>query len=194
MVCWIAAGVRAIGLFVEHDDRAAACSTTRQDLSDTLIASARCFPQSSLTRCRCGGSHGHGQCYWSPWRNATPPLRLPRHVRARSIRAGVEHGLARSAEGRELYVNKSELTGQVAERAGVSGAEAGRVLDATLSAIEEALASGSDVNITGFGKFSVAERAARQGVNPATGEPMAIAASRAPRFSAGAKLKQAVKS
>lgn len=90
-------------------------------------------------------------------------------------------------------MNKSELTGRVAERAGVSGAEAGRVLDATLEAIEDALASGSDVNITGFGKFSVAERAARRGVNPATGEPMTIAASRAPRFSAGAKLKQAVK-
>ena len=69
-------------------------------------------------------------------------------------------------------MNKSELAGQVAERAGVSGAEAGRVLDATLEAIEEALASGSDVNITGFGKFSVADRAARQGVNPATGEPI----------------------
>jgi DNA-binding protein HU-beta len=96
-------------------------------------------------------------------------------------------------ERRELTVNKSELAGQVAERAGVSGAEAGRVLDATLEAIEEALASGAEVNITGFGKFSVADRAARQGVNPATGEPMAIAASRAPRFSAGAKLKQAVK-
>jgi DNA-binding protein HU-beta len=91
-------------------------------------------------------------------------------------------------------VNKTELAGQVAERAGVSGAEAGRVLDATLAAIEEALASGQEVTITGFGKFTVADRAARQGVNPATGEPMAIAASKAPRFSAGAKLKQAVKS
>jgi DNA-binding protein HU-beta len=99
-----------------------------------------------------------------------------------------------SVERRELTMNKSELTGQVAQRAGVTGAEAGRVLEATLAAIEEALASGSEVNITGFGKFSVAERAARRGVNPATGEPMAIAASRAARFSAGAKLKQAVKS
>jgi DNA-binding protein HU-beta len=98
-----------------------------------------------------------------------------------------------SADRRELTVNKSELTGRVAERAGVSGADAGRVLEATLEAIEDALASGSDVNITGFGKFSVAERAARRGVNPATGEPMTIAASKAPRFSAGAKLKQAVK-
>jgi len=90
-------------------------------------------------------------------------------------------------------MNKTELAGHIAERAGVSGAEAGRVLDATLEAIESALASGEEVSITGFGKFSVADRAARQGVNPATGEPIEIAASRAPRFSAGAKLKQAVK-
>jgi DNA-binding protein HU-beta len=90
-------------------------------------------------------------------------------------------------------MNKTELAGQIAERAGVSAAEAGRVLDATLQSIETALAAGDEVTITGFGKFSVAERAARQGVNPATGEPMAIAASRAPRFSAGARLKDAVK-
>ena len=90
-------------------------------------------------------------------------------------------------------MNKTQLAEQVAERAGVSGAEAGRVLEATLQTIEDALAAGQDVSITGFGKFSVADRAARQGVNPATGEPIAIAASRSPRFSAGAKLKQAVK-
>jgi DNA-binding protein HU-beta len=90
-------------------------------------------------------------------------------------------------------VNKTELAEQIAQRAGVSGAEAGRVLDATLQTIEAALASGDEVTITGFGKFTVADRAARQGVNPATGEPIAIAASKAPRFSAGAKLKQAVK-
>jgi DNA-binding protein HU-beta len=90
-------------------------------------------------------------------------------------------------------VNKTQLAEQVAERAGVSGAEAGRVLEATLQTIEDALAAGQEVTITGFGKFTVADRAARQGVNPATGEPIAIAASKSPRFSAGAKLKQAVK-
>ena len=90
-------------------------------------------------------------------------------------------------------MNKTELTEQIAERSGVSGAEAGRVLDATLQSIEAALAAGQEVTITGFGKFSVSDRAARQGVNPATGEPIAIAASRAPRFSAGARLKEAVK-
>jgi DNA-binding protein HU-beta len=90
-------------------------------------------------------------------------------------------------------VNKTQLAEQVAERAGVSGAEAGRVLEATLQTIEDALAAGQEVAITGFGKFSVADRAARQGVNPATGESIAIAASKSPRFSAGAKLKQAVR-
>jgi DNA-binding protein HU-beta len=90
-------------------------------------------------------------------------------------------------------VNKTELAEQIAERAGVSGAEAGRILDATLQTIEQELAAGREVTITGFGKFSVADRSAREGVNPATGERMAIAASKAPRFSAGAKLKQAVK-
>ena len=90
-------------------------------------------------------------------------------------------------------MNKTQLAEQVAERAGVSGAEAGRVLEATLQTIEDALAGGQEVAITGFGKFSVADRAARQGVNPATGESIAIAPSKSPRFSAGAKLKQAVR-
>jgi DNA-binding protein HU-beta len=101
--------------------------------------------------------------------------------------------LTTPSERQELTMNKTELAEQIAERAGLSGAEAGRVLDATLLTIEQELAAGGEVAITGFGKFSVADRAARQGVNPATGEPIAIAASRAARFSAGARLKQAVK-
>ena len=52
---------------------------------------------------------------------------------------------------------------------------------------------GGDINFTGFGKFSVADRGARQGVNPQTGEKIQIAASRVPRFSAGSGLKKAVK-
>ena len=91
-------------------------------------------------------------------------------------------------------MNKTQLAEQIAARAGVSGAEAGRVLDATLETIEEALASGTEVTITGFGKFSVSERAARQGVNPATGEPMKIAASKAPRFSYTLSLHDALPS
>jgi DNA-binding protein HU-beta len=90
-------------------------------------------------------------------------------------------------------VNKSELVEQIAQRSGLSKDQAGEALGATISAIEESLAAGEEIAITGFGKFSVAHRNARQGVNPSTGERIHIAASKAPRFSPGAKLKDAVK-
>lgn len=66
-------------------------------------------------------------------------------------------------------------------------------VDAVLDGIAEALAAGDEVNFTGFGKFSVAERGARQGVNPQTGEKIQIAATKVPRFSPGSALKKAVK-
>jgi DNA-binding protein HU-beta len=90
-------------------------------------------------------------------------------------------------------VNKSEFVEQVATRAGLGRKEATAAVDAALATIEEALTRGSEVAITGFGKFSVTERSARQGVNPATGEKIQIAASKAPKFTAGAALKSAVK-
>jgi DNA-binding protein HU-beta len=90
-------------------------------------------------------------------------------------------------------VNKSELVEQIAQRSGLSKDQAGEALGATIAAIEEGLAAGEEIAITGFGKFSVAHRSAREGVNPATGERIQIAATKAPRFSAGAKLKDAVK-
>jgi DNA-binding protein HU-beta len=93
-----------------------------------------------------------------------------------------------------MAVNKSELVEQIAQRAGLSKDQAGEALGATIAAIEEGLAAGEEIAITGFGKFSVAHRSARAGVNPATGERIQIAASKAPRFSPGAKLKEAVKS
>jgi DNA-binding protein HU-beta len=90
-------------------------------------------------------------------------------------------------------VNKSELVEQIAQRSGLSKDQAGEALGATIAAIEESLAAGEEISITGFGKFSVAHRNAREGVNPSTGERIQIAASKAPRFSPGAKLKDAVK-
>jgi DNA-binding protein HU-beta len=90
-------------------------------------------------------------------------------------------------------VNKNDLVEQIAERSGLSKGQASEALGATISAIEDGLAAGQEIAITGFGKFSVAHRDARQGTNPSTGQPMQIAASKAPRFSPGAKLKQAVK-
>jgi DNA-binding protein HU-beta len=90
-------------------------------------------------------------------------------------------------------LNKSELIEQVADRADIKRAEAERVVNALTDVVKETLQRGGEVAITGFGKFSVAERGARQGVNPQTGERIQIAASKAPKFSAGADFKKALK-
>ena len=89
-------------------------------------------------------------------------------------------------------MNKSELIAAVVERADTSKAEAGRILDAVLADIQKSLADGDEVAVTGFGKFSVSKRAARQGRNPRTGAAVQIPARKAPRFSAGVGLKAAV--
>jgi DNA-binding protein HU-beta len=94
---------------------------------------------------------------------------------------------------KEEQVTKSEFVDQVAERAGLSKKDAGDAVDAVLETIEDTLRRGSDVVFSGFGKFSVSNRSAREGRNPATGETIHIAASRVPKFSAGAGLKKAVK-
>jgi DNA-binding protein HU-beta len=95
--------------------------------------------------------------------------------------------------GKEGIVTKSEFVDQVADRAGLGKSEADKAVNAVLDTIEEVLTRGGEVSFTGFGKFSVADRGARQGVNPQTGEKIQIAASRVPRFSAGSALKKAVK-
>jgi DNA-binding protein HU-beta len=89
-------------------------------------------------------------------------------------------------------MNKAQLVEQIAEKSELSRREAEQAVDAALQTIEEQLARGSEITLTGFGKFHVADRGARQGRNPQTGEPIQIKASRVPRFSAGAKLKQVV--
>jgi DNA-binding protein HU-beta len=91
-------------------------------------------------------------------------------------------------------VTKQEFVDQVANQSGLGKKEAGDAVDAVLVVIQETLSRGGDISFTGFGKFSVADRGARQGVNPQTGERIQIAASRVPRFSAGSALKNAVKS
>jgi DNA-binding protein HU-beta len=91
-------------------------------------------------------------------------------------------------------VTKSEFVDQVADRAGLSKKDAGDAVDAVLVTIEDALKRGSDISFSGFGKFSVSQRSAREGRNPATGEKIQIAASKVPKFTAGAGLKKAVKS
>ena len=93
---------------------------------------------------------------------------------------------------KEDQVTKAEFIDQVADRAGLSKKDASEAVDAVLETIEGALKRGSDVVFSGFGKFSVSQRSAREGRNPATGEKIQIAASRVPKFTAGASLKKAV--
>lgn len=75
-------------------------------------------------------------------------------------------------------MNSSELADRVASEHGLDKGQAKRVVETTLTAITAAASAGDEVNLTGFGKFKVADRPARQGRNPATGEPMEIAASK----------------
>jgi DNA-binding protein HU-beta len=90
-------------------------------------------------------------------------------------------------------VTKGEFVDQVASETGLSKSDATKAVDAFIEVVTATLRRGGDVNFTGFGKFSVADRGARQGVNPQTGERIQIPASRVPRFSAGSSLKNAVK-
>jgi DNA-binding protein HU-beta len=95
-------------------------------------------------------------------------------------------------EGMMATVNKDELARDVAARAGLDIGKAKLALEATLEAITAQIGAGNEVRLTGFGKFSTSQRAARQGRNPRTGERIQIAARSTPRFSAGAELRKAV--
>jgi DNA-binding protein HU-beta len=89
-------------------------------------------------------------------------------------------------------MNKSQLVEAVASDSGLTKTDSARAIESLLDTVTKTLKKGDEVSITGFGKFSVVKRAARQGVNPRTGERVKIKASKAPKFSAGAGLKQAV--
>jgi DNA-binding protein HU-beta len=89
-------------------------------------------------------------------------------------------------------MNKRELIERIAEEAEVPKGEAQKHFEAFEEVVAEALKGGEEVRITGFGKFSVRERKAKEGRNPQTGEKIKIAASKVPTFSAGNALKEAV--
>lgn len=91
-----------------------------------------------------------------------------------------------------MRVNKAELIDAIAASAGLSKADAGKALDATLAAVTGALKGGDSVSLVGFGTFQVKERAARTGRNPQTGATIQIAAAKVPGFKAGKALKDAV--
>ena len=90
-------------------------------------------------------------------------------------------------------MTKQEFINKVSQKSGLSSRDSQKAVEAFLDTITDTLKDGGEVNFTGFGKFSAANRAARQGVNPRTGERVQIAATTVPKFSAGSQLKQAVK-
>jgi DNA-binding protein HU-beta len=89
-------------------------------------------------------------------------------------------------------VTKQEFVEAVANEAGLTKKDAGAAIDAALDVITGALKAGDSVTFTGFGKFHATRRAARQGVNPRTGEPVQISAANVTKFSAGSQLKKAL--
>ena len=89
-------------------------------------------------------------------------------------------------------MNKNELITAVAEKSGLTKKETEKILKAFTEVVTEELKNGGKVQMVGFGTFEVSERAARDGRNPRTGEPMPIEASRAPKFKAGKALKDAI--
>lgn len=93
----------------------------------------------------------------------------------------------------ELKMTKAELIAKIAEKAGLSKADAGKALNATVESITAALKKGDKVALVGFGTFETRKRAARKGKNPQTGAEIKIPATTTPAFKAGKGLKDAVK-
>ncbi len=89
-------------------------------------------------------------------------------------------------------MSKNELVVYVAETANMSKAEAGRAVDAVMAGITEGLKKDGKVTLVGFGTFSSKKRAARDGINPLTKEPLHIPAKNVVSFKAGSKLKDSV--
>ena len=89
-------------------------------------------------------------------------------------------------------MNKNDLVSLVADRTGFSKGDAAKAVDGVLDSITQALQKGSEVRLVGFGTFMVSKRAASEGRNPRTGEPIKISASKLPKFRAGKGLKDAV--
>ncbi len=90
-------------------------------------------------------------------------------------------------------INKKALVDAIAAKTGATKKDTTELVDAVFGAITEELSKGNTVDIAGFGKFVVNERAARTGRNPFTGETMEIAASKVPAFKASKTLKSVVK-
>ena len=92
-----------------------------------------------------------------------------------------------------IQMTRDQLIESISSAAGISKKQGEDALKAFTEAVSKALSGGDDVTLTGFGTFKVSNRAARQGVNPRTGEKLQIAAMKVPKFKAGKGLKDAVR-
>ena len=89
-------------------------------------------------------------------------------------------------------MNRNELVNVISSKTDLKKSEASKTVDAVFDSIAEALKGGDEVRLVGFGTFVVSTRAASQGRNPRTGDPIDIPASKQPKFKAGKGLKDAV--
>jgi DNA-binding protein HU-beta len=91
-----------------------------------------------------------------------------------------------------MLMNKSELVGEIATKSKMTKRDSEIVLNAFIESVEETLKKGDKITLVGFGSFEVRKRAARQGMNPQTKEPIKIAAKKVPVFKPGKNLKELV--
>ncbi len=89
-------------------------------------------------------------------------------------------------------MNKAELIASVADKAGMTKKAAGEAVEAVFASISDALAESEKVTIVGFGTFEVRDRQERQGINPSTGKPITIPATKVPAFKPGKSLREVV--
>jgi DNA-binding protein HU-beta len=89
-------------------------------------------------------------------------------------------------------MNKKELVKAISEKLEITQKAAGEQLEVMLEVITEELVNGGEVKISGFGTFSVAERGERQGINPATQQPITIPAKKSAKFKGGKELTDAL--
>ncbi len=89
-------------------------------------------------------------------------------------------------------MNKADLVNSVSAQTGETKTVVSSIVDATIKTIIDSVVDGKKVSILGFGSFEPRDRSARQGLNPKTGEKIAIPAKRVPTFSAGKQFKDSV--